>query len=299
MALATRPKPPAHHRKRQAGHHHQSKEYLKHYWPYLPMMGIAALGIAINSVWHTPPVVLGTQSDYSNSSLLQSTNANRLKNHEPALNLNDQLTSAAQAKANDMANKDYWSHTNPDGQTPWTFITAAGYNYQLAGENLAYGFSDAKAVVTGWMNSPEHRANMLNANYQDVGFGIASSPNFQGKGPEIIVVAEYGERGGNVANISFTVPKPTARDTLPAEISAQPVSRIQLLTGGQAAWSALALSALAGAAFALFVVRHGLKLRKLAFEGEHFIMQHPLLDIAVVFIFTAGFVLTRASGIIR
>lgn len=299
MALATRPKPPAHHRKRQAGHHRQSKEYLKHYWPYLPMLGIAVLGIAINSLWTAHAAVLGSQSDFTSSSLLQATNSRRLQANEPALSLNGQLAAAAQAKANDMASHNYWAHNSPSGRTPWSFITTAGYSYQLAGENLAYGFSDAQAAVTGWMNSTEHRANMLNAQYQDVGFGVASSSNYQGKGAETIIVAEYAQPAAAVANINFTVPQPAASDSLPTEIASQPVSRIQMITSGRAAWSGLAVSALAGAALMLFVVRHGLKLRLLIFEGEHFFFTHPLLDVVIVFIFSAGFVLTRTGGIIR
>ncbi len=298
MALATRPKPTAHHKKRQGAHHRHSKNYLKAYWPYIPMLGIVGLGIAINSFWYGQQQVLGAHNDYSSNSLLNLTNATRSKAEEPALTLSPQLTAAAQAKANDMVSHDYWSHNSPDGQTPWTFITAAGYNYQLAGENLAYGFTNASATVTGWMNSPEHRANILNAQYQNVGFGIASSPNFQGKGPVTVVVAEYAEPVGSVANITFTVPD-HAPQTTSTELSAKPVARIQLLTGGRATWSALALSAIAGAALTLFLIRHGFRLRRLITQGEMFVVHHPLLDITFVFIFTAGFVLTRASGIIR
>ena len=298
MALATRPKPPTHLKKRQGAHHRHSKEYLKAYWPYIPMLGIVGLGIAINSFWYGQQQVLGTQRDFSSSSLLQATNQDRQQSQEPVLNLNLQLSTAAQAKANDMVQHNYWSHNSPDGQTPWNFITNAGYNYQLAGENLAYGFTSAQAVITGWMNSSEHRANMLNSAYSDVGFGVASATNFQDKGPETVVVAEYGEPSGAVANISFTVNNP-APQVKASEIAAQPVSRIQLMTGGQAAWSALAVSALAGALAMFFIIRHGLRLRKLVFQGEYFIINHPLLDIAIVFVITAGFVLTRSSGIIR
>lgn len=298
MALATRPKPPSHHKKRQGAHHRHSKDYLKAYWPYIPMLGIVGLGIAINSFWYGQQQVLGAHNDYSSNSLLSLTNANRSKVEEPALTLDPQLAAAAQAKANDMVTHDYWSHNSPSGQTPWTFIAAAGYNYQLAGENLAYGFTSANATITGWMNSSEHRANMLNAQYENVGFGVANSPNFQGKGPETIVVAEYAQAVGSVATITFNVPNHAAQ-TAPTEFSAKPVARIQLLTGGRAAWSALALSAIAGAALTLFLIRHGFRLRRLITQGEMFVVHHPVLDIIFVFIFTAGFVLTRASGIIR
>ncbi len=303
MALATRPKPTVHHKKRQAKHHRHSKHYLKSYWPYLPMLLIVGIGLLVNSAWSASSV-LGIKSDFSNSALLAATNSRRLTEKQPTLTLDPQLTAAAQAKAEDMAQANYWAHTSPTGKTPWAFIAASGYQYQTAGENLAYGFANAEDTVTGWMNSPEHRDNILSSTYQNVGFGVASSPNYQGQGPETIVVAEYGQPVAATATISFTVPEPTGATTqhiqgTTTEPAATPVSRIQMLTGGQAAWSLAALSALAGAALILFITRHSLRLHRALVRGEAFITHHPLLDITIVFIFTTGFVLSRASGIIR
>src|SRR5206468_12650742 len=120
-----------------------------------------------------------------------------------ALTIDPQLAAAAQAKARDMVAGNYWSHTSPAGKTPWTFISAAGYQYQQAGENLAYGFASADDTEAAWMNSAEHRANILETSYQNVGFGVAQSPNYQGQGAETIVVAEYGQPVPAAANITF------------------------------------------------------------------------------------------------
>ncbi|HEY5152776.1 MAG TPA: CAP domain-containing protein, partial [Candidatus Saccharimonadales bacterium] len=117
MALATRPKSTVHAKKRQAQHHRHSKPYLKTYWPYLPMLMIVVVGLAINSLWSTGSV-LGAKSDFGNAALLGATNADRIDNHKPALSLDPQLEAAAQAKANDMVRRDYWSHNSPDGKTP-------------------------------------------------------------------------------------------------------------------------------------------------------------------------------------
>lgn len=260
------------------------------------MLIIVGLGLAFNSIW-SQAGVLGTNSNFGSAALLDATNQQRASDHESSLNLNQQLAAAAQAKADDMAARDYWAHIAPDGKTPWTLITGAGYHYQQAGENLAYGFADAGDTVAGWMNSPTHRANMLNGSYQDVGFGVAQSPNYQGHGPATIVVAEYGQPaetaavpvGSGVAG----APDPTT------ELSARPVSRIQVLTGGQAAWTTAALSALAGAAIAVFIVRHGLRFRKLILQGEHFIASRPLLDIGLVFVGTLAVIFVQASGSIH
>ena len=292
MALATRPsRNTKSHKKRSGKHHRHSDSYLKHYWPYIPMLLIVGLGLVFNSVW-SHSNVLGVSNDFSSTSLLQATNHQRSADHETSLNLNQQLSSAAQAKANDMATRNYWSHDTPDGKTPWSFVAAAGYQYQAVGENLAYGFNDASDTVTGWMNSPEHRANILNTGYKEVGFGVAQSQNYQGHGAATIVVAEYGEPAGAVAGANITQ---IANTTL----AAKPVSRIQLLTNGQAVWSTVAVSALAGAAAALFIARHGLRFKRLVLEGEHFITNRPLLDIGLVFVGTLAVIFVQASGTIH
>jgi hypothetical protein len=196
MVLATRQKRPTsvHHRKRNGQHHKATKTYTKTYWPYLPLLIIIGLGIGFNSLWaHNQRDVLGYATDMSATDLLTDTNVQRTANGETGLNLNSELDAAAQAKANNMVALDYWSHDTPSGQPPWVFITQAGYNYIAAGENLAYGFDTSQDVITAWMGSPEHRANILDSSYQDVGFGIANSTDYQSTGPETIVVAEYGE----------------------------------------------------------------------------------------------------------
>lgn len=295
MTLVTKPKRDTPlHRRRSGKHHRHTDTYLKHYWPYIPMLLIVGLGILVNSLWANHGVLSDT-SDYTASALLQDTNAERSKNHENPLALNQQLAQAAQAKANDMVQQNYWAHNSPDGKTPWSFITTAGYHYQLAGENLAYGFANASDTMAGWMNSPTHKANILNSNYKDVGFGVAQSPNYQGQGPETVVVAEYGTPAEAAPVTTGTA---GANDTS-VPLNSTPVSRIQLLTGGQATWSTVALSAVAGAAVMWLLVRNGLRLKRLALEGERFVLHHPLLDITIVFIGTMSIIFAQASGTIR
>lgn len=293
MTLVTKPKRNTrHHKKRGGKHHRHSDHYLKTYWPYIPMLLVVGFGLLVNSLW-SQAGVLGADSNFTSAALLSSTNVQRAADHESDLNLNQQLTAAAQAKANDMVQKDYWAHNSPDGKTPWTFINAAGYSYQMAGENLAFGFDNASDTIAGWMNSPTHRANILNASYKDVGFGVASSPNYQGHGPETIVVAEYAEPAETIA-ASGTAGAPDINS--PA--ATKPVSRVQILTG-QDAWITSAVSALAGAAIAVFLVRHGLRFKRLALEGESFMLHHPMLDIAIVFVGTMAVIFAQASGTIH
>jgi hypothetical protein len=293
MALATRPKPKAHHHKRQAHHHKRSKQYLKPYWPYLPMLVIVGLGLLVNSAL-TGRAVLGAGSDFSSISLLKDTNAQRATADEAPLTLNPELQKAAQAKAEDMVRSNYWAHNSPDGKTPWTFITESGYSYQSAGENLAYGFAGAADSVAGWMNSPEHRANILDSAYSEVGFGVARSADYVGHGPQTIVVAEYGQPAGAAAPAGKPSGSPLAETAFGTD--AQPVSRVQLMNGNY--WSLLTVVVLSGFAGALFVLRHSYRLHRALTRGEAFVTRHPYLDISVVFIITAGAVLTRISGVV-
>lgn len=138
------------------------------------------------------PNVLAYATNVSHSGLLASTNQNRSASGLVQLTLHGSLNSAAQAKANDMVAKNYWSHTSPDGRQPWDFITAAGYSYSMAGENLAYGALTSESTVQAWMNSPGHRANILKPEFRHVGFGYANSADYQGQGQQTVIVAMYG-----------------------------------------------------------------------------------------------------------
>lgn len=137
--------------------------------------------------------VLAYATEMSRDGLLAGTNNARSANGLSPLLLDGQLNNSAQAKAQDMANKNYWAHVSPDGTQPWYFFDQAGYSYVRAGENLAYGFMTSQGVIDGWMNSATHRANML-GNYNDVGFGIVNAPDYQSSGQQTIVVAHYGAK---------------------------------------------------------------------------------------------------------
>lgn len=132
------------------------------------------------------PSVLGSFSNISNDQLLLLTNQKRQENGQAPLVLNGELSSAAFNKANDMFAKNYWAHNSPDGTTPWVFIKGSGYNYIYAGENLARGFTTPSDVINAWMNSPEHRQNMLSGNYKEVGFAVETG-NLSGEDTVLVV----------------------------------------------------------------------------------------------------------------
>ncbi|MEU9478033.1 sigma-70 family RNA polymerase sigma factor [Streptomyces sp. NPDC048191] len=83
-----------------------------------------------------------------------------------------QLQKAAQGHSDDMAARHFFDHTNPDGADPGQRITAAGYRWSTYGENIAQGQQTAAAVMESWMNSPGHRANILNCSFKDIGVGV-------------------------------------------------------------------------------------------------------------------------------
>ncbi len=99
------------------------------------------------------------------------TNYYRAQNSCPALTLNTQLTNAGQRHSEDMAINDFFDHTGSDGSPPWDRIHAAGYQYSMAAENIAAGYTTPEAVVDGWMQRPGHRDNILNCALQDIGVG--------------------------------------------------------------------------------------------------------------------------------
>lgn len=301
MAIATKQKSTSHHKKRSGHHHRKNKPYLKTYWPYIPLLMIVIVGLAINSLWANT-ATLGTSRDYSHASLLKATNDNRAVAKQAPLTIDPKLTAAAQAKANDLVARDYWAHNSPSGKTPWAFISETGYQYQLAGENLAYGFNSADDAVVGWMNSDSHRANIMNDKYTNVGFGVASSPNYQGQGEQTVIVAEYGRpvEAGATVSTQPTSHVPTAStETVQGEVGVKPVSRVELLTNGQATWSIAVVSAVLGASVAVFVVRHGYRVHRVVSRGEAFIAHHPAIDIVIVFVITASYLLIQGNGIIR
>jgi uncharacterized protein YkwD len=183
-------------------------------------MLVMLLGMAANNlISQQHKSVLGYATDMSVQELLDDTNIQRADNGEPSLTINSDLNLAAQTKANNMSALDYWSHDTPDGQTPWSFMTAAGYNYQTAGENLAYGFDTASDVLSGWMNSADHRANILNTTYHDIGFGIVNIANYQNSGPETLVDAMYGSLAGEA--VIAATPQPQVTKTVSSSPSTQ------------------------------------------------------------------------------
>ena len=116
--------------------------------------------------------ILGYASNISVSQVVSSTNSVRSDSGLGSLQFNQQLAQAATAKAQNMFSEGYWAHTSPSGKEPWDFIKSAGYSYKIAGENLARDFDSTSPLMDAWMNSPTHRANIMNPRYQEIGIAV-------------------------------------------------------------------------------------------------------------------------------
>lgn len=130
-------------------------------------------------------------SDIDRDELLSLTNQNRTEHGRHNLRLNTKLNASAQAKCEDMAKRDYWSHNTPEGSKPWVFIDKYLDSPVHVGENLAYGMKSAEGVVNGWMISKPHKEALLHTNYTDVGFGVCKADQYQNEGLQLIIVQHF------------------------------------------------------------------------------------------------------------
>jgi uncharacterized protein YkwD len=106
-------------------------------------------------------------------------NRERTANGCAALTVNLAMTTAAYEHSRDMGVNGYFAHDTPSGETPWTRMENAGYA-EPAAENIAAGYRTPQDVVAGWMNSPEHRENILNCSYKAAGVGYYDGPAAHG-----------------------------------------------------------------------------------------------------------------------
>jgi uncharacterized protein YkwD len=106
----------------------------------------------------------------------------------PPLNVSRDLNDAAADHARDMARKKYFEHRGRDGSEPKDRVIRAGYEPRLTGENIALGPESAEEVVAGWLDSPGHCANIMDARFQDIGVGLATG---RGRG-QIYWVQNFG-----------------------------------------------------------------------------------------------------------
>ena len=112
------------------------------------------------------------------TAILNLVNKERSKNGLNPLTLSQELTNVATIKAKDMRDKNYFSHNSPTYGSPFDMLQHFGIHYSYAGENIASGQQSPEQVMTDWMNSSGHRANILNKNYTQLGVGYVEGGNY-------------------------------------------------------------------------------------------------------------------------
>lgn len=117
-------------------------------------------------------------SDLTAENILSAVNKERQLRNLVTLKTDSRLSAAGQSKSEDMIARHYFSHTDPEGNYIWPKIESAGYApYLQLGENLAVEFYNTDSLLSAWMNSPTHRANILNEGFKDQGMGLAFGGN--------------------------------------------------------------------------------------------------------------------------
>lgn len=161
-------------------------------------ISLMAVLVMVTFVGANLHALLWQQSSWLVSTVLPAvvvdmTNDERQQLNAPELRRNTTLDQAAELKAQHMAENQYFSHFSPKGVSPWHWFSEAGYVYAHAGENLAIHFTDSSEVVDAWMDSPTHRANIVNSNYTEIGVGTAKG-KFDGYNT-VYVVQLFGSPG--------------------------------------------------------------------------------------------------------
>ena len=138
----------------------------------LAAMSTALVGGAILGTTPASAATAPSSDATFEARVVKLTNDNRVNNGCAAARTEAKLTTAARAHSVDMATRNYFSHTSKDGSTFLVRSKRAGYTTAI-GENIAWGYRTPEQVVTAWMKSPGHKANILNCKAKSVGVGLA------------------------------------------------------------------------------------------------------------------------------
>ncbi len=148
---------------------------------------VIAFALFIPAEAFVAPDVLQAQGQQ----IIALTNRVRVENGLTPLDPAQALAISAQGRAQDMSEKQYFSHVSPEGKRLDDFLKNAHYDYAEAGENLAIGFSDANDVVDAWMKSPGHYANLVKPSYEQIGVGLEGGV-YDGQ-PTVFVAQHFGK----------------------------------------------------------------------------------------------------------
>ncbi|MEF9959527.1 MAG: CAP domain-containing protein, partial [Niameybacter sp.] len=120
---------------------------------------------------------VSSQTAYENK-VLELVNVERSKQGLKPLQMDESVRNVARVKSSDMRKNNYFDHNSPVYGSPFDMLKQFGISYRSAGENIAQGYSSPEAVVEGWMNSPGHRANILNSSFTHIGVGYDAQGHY-------------------------------------------------------------------------------------------------------------------------
>ena len=141
------------------------------------LVGLLAAPLSSSAAPTSTPAVVAPRPELYASDVQSFVNAYRRRAGVPPVSLQWQLNQAAQTHANDMARRNVLSHIGSDGSNGGTRISRTGYRWWIWGENVAAGPTTPSQVVWAWLNSPTHRAVMLDRRFQQMGLGRAVASN--------------------------------------------------------------------------------------------------------------------------
>lgn len=269
---------------KNGGHPH-----ILRYYGLIGLMGLVIL-VQVFYSFFIDGRILGEEATITQAKLVSETNEERAKQGMNGLTVNGELESAAEAKARDMLEKDYWSHDAPDGTKPWYWIENAGYKYAEAGENLARGFNTAEGIVAAWLDSPSHRENMLKADYTEVGVAVVNG-TMHGK-RTTLVVAMYAKPSESVlGSLSATTQAGNVGES--EGVWTRMKRGIQSLTP-----SLLFILAVLGIVTMLSVLAHIYRRKLPAGLKKEWHKHHVIYELAIIAVTAIGAVLSYGGGMI-
>ncbi len=194
---------------------HHENDYKPHFFREAAVASILffsvfLLGASFGSSFFLQRTVLG--ATISSGVLIDLTNESRIAYNQAPLVRNEKLDQAAFLKGTDMAQKQYFSHDSPDGLTPWHWLKEVGYTFLYAGENLAIDFTEAIDVREAWLNSPAHKANIINVEFREI--GIAVVEGIYKNNPTMYVVQMFGTPAYGIQEETATTILVSRDDTL-------------------------------------------------------------------------------------
>ncbi|MFT5037005.1 MAG: hypothetical protein ACI9VM_000577 [Candidatus Azotimanducaceae bacterium] len=217
---------------------HEGNDYRPHSLQKVAVLGMAAL-VLLSFAFANVQSRVWVQSQWLVSTILPAvivdlTNIERADASLIQVRRNGSLDQAAQRKAEHMAANQYFAHHSPDGISPWHWFSQVGYNFVHAGENLAIYFTDSDEVMQAWMNSPSHRANIMNDTYTEIGIGTASGM-YQGA-QTVFVVQLFGTPAAAApqANADLAAVTPSSQVAFVDDVpSPAPVDTTPLIAGSE------------------------------------------------------------------